>query len=142
MGRIRTVRDVIKEVAPRIERILNRHRQVLGPGKEFVVKVRTRAVKISQVVHSPSPAPLNAKDWEKILNGRRWTHKYRMAFTVIKENGNKPTSREKFEEKGIDFYPHSSDRERLNRMFRASGLPYFIKNANYGHPAEVYIVRR
>ncbi len=131
----KTIKEVKNLLTPKIVRMLNRYKSVLGPGKEFIVTIGVRETHTVTVeVVLKSERKLTSKDWERILL-RKWKGNYRRILQNIWMNENKPTV--------VNFNETTATRERLNQMFKKSGLPFVLKSTVYGSSSGPFqIVRR
>jgi hypothetical protein len=143
-----TIQEAVNRAKPKIEKLLNEHKHVLGPGREFVVRVFTRAVRTASVeVSQKSRAWLTKADWKRIFS-RKWTTKFERVLNMLEKAGRQGSvplddiNKDHPDHGPEHFYP--GERERINALFRKHRLPFFIEKTTYGSQkdARFRIVRR
>ncbi|HEY0220990.1 MAG TPA: hypothetical protein VGC58_02080, partial [Candidatus Paceibacterota bacterium] len=108
-----TLADVIAKMTPKITALLSKHKEALGPGKEFVVKISVKSVPTSRVILRDNVAwKLTEKDW-KLIFSKRWLGQHQMVLEAVRENGNSPTSVTEITKTITNLY--AGERARINR---------------------------
>ncbi len=129
-------KELIDRARPRIEELLKEYATELGPLCQFAVTVTLQEVKVANITavdgrrvkYDKNDFILDESDWNTILS-HRWREPHLSIMLALKRRNNLPVSQKDFPV-GLQWPLFlSSQRDKINSIFKKLGWPYHIIHA-------------